>query len=92
MRRWFFAFLTSLSISGWFCSCQSPDDASSLIVPDRDKEGLTGPGVRMADSGKVGTNQVERMSGAQYAPNDYLRREQDQPIDGVDFFQYKKKF
>lgn len=92
MKRWFFLLLTSLLFSAWFCSCQSTNEASSLIIPDRNKEGLTGPGVRITDSGNVGTNQVERMSGAQYAPKDYLQREQNQPVEGIDFFQYKKKF
>jgi hypothetical protein len=74
------------------CSCSTPKDAASAIAPDRDQEGLTGPGVRIADSGRVGTNQVERLSGAQYAPTEVLQREQNQPVNGIDFFQYKKKF
>jgi hypothetical protein len=90
-RTWITFFsLTILILS--LCSCESTDDVTSLVVPDRDKEGLTGPGVRLADSGHIGTNQVERLSSAQYAPTEYLRRQQNQPVDGVDFFQYKSKF
>lgn len=92
MKRTWVALFLSTYLLLWLCSCESTDDAASLLIPDRDKEGLTGPGVRLADSGHIGTNQVERLSGAQYAPPDYLRREQNQPVDGIDFFQYKSKF
>lgn len=92
MKRRFYLLLSSLLVCIGFCSCESTDKPSSLIVPDRDKEGLTGPGVRMGDRADTGTNQVQRLSGAEYAPTEYRQRQQTQPVDGIDFFQYKKKF
>lgn len=75
-----------------FCSCQSTNDPAALVMPDRDKEGLSGPGIRMQDNADIGTNNLQRVSNSNYAPTSYLQKQQEAPVDGVDFFQYKKKF
>lgn len=90
-RRLLFLSL-STAIALVFCSCESTDDAASLVLPDRDKEGLTGPGIRMQDNPDVGTNTLQRASGSTYAPTSYLQKQQNAPVDGIDFFQYKQKF
>lgn len=92
MTRPILPTITFIATTALLGACKSTDDPASLIIPNRNQEGLTGPGIRLADSGYVGTNQLDRASNAQYAPTDYLRREQEQPVNGVDFFQYKKKF
>jgi hypothetical protein len=73
-------------------ACESTDEAANVIVPDRDKEGFSGPGVRIANGNQLNTNRVEHLTQTEYAPRDYLRRQQEEPVEGIDFFQYKKKF
>ena len=86
------ALLAAIILIPWILSsCASTDSASDLIVPDRDKEGLTGPGIRMTDN-QMNTNRVEGLTRTEYTPPDVARRQEEQPVDGVDFFQYKKKF
>jgi len=89
-RLLFLAISTAIALV--ICSCQSTDDPGSIVMPDRDKEGLSGPGIRMQDNADIGTNNLQRVSGSTYAPTSYLQKQQEAPVDGVDFFQYKKKF
>ena len=59
------------------------EEAGSTIVPDRDKEGFTGPGVRMGpDIPKSDVNEVDI----------HRRGPRGDKETGVDFFQYKHKF
>jgi hypothetical protein len=66
------------------CSCQSTDEAASVVVPDRDREGFTGPGIRVDnDIPKSVINEPE-------IPHAYNQKQR--AVDGIDFFQYKHKF
>ena len=82
----------SFSHDGKYLASASTDkdpDALSLVSPDRSGEGLSGPGLRLTDDQP--TNTLDRAS-PQFRPTNYERARQNQPVDGVDFFQYKKKF
>lgn len=79
--------IPALACLALFTSCSTMDDAmddgASLAAPDRDKEGFSGPGVRMDDDiPKSDINEVDiHRRGAPSNKN-----------QGVDFFQFKKKF